>query len=97
MDIIFKGRHTGDELVQGVQGIVHLFKERYKVPEFREIHLVVTLVDGLGQDVELVDNQSTNVYRTFEVYRKETELRGQDSPATKPNLRLVVDNTRKRD
>lgn len=95
MDIIFKGRHTGEELIQSVQGIVHLFKDRYKVPEFREIHLVVTLVDTLGQDVELVDNQSSNVYRTFEVYRENSELRGQKSLKEKPKIRLIVDNTRK--
>lgn len=95
MDIIFKGRHTGEELIQSVQGIVHLFKDRYKVPEFREIHLVVTLVDKLGQDVELVDNQSSNVYRTFEVYRENAELRGQKSLKEKPKIRLIVDNTRK--
>lgn len=95
MDIIFKGRHTGDELVKGVQGIVHLFKDRYKVPEFREIHLVVTLVDKLGQDVELVDDRSSNVYQTFEVYRENSELKGQESPKEKPNIRLVIDNTRK--
>lgn len=95
MDIIFKGRHTGEELIQSVQGIVHLFKDRYKVPEFREIHLVVTLVDTLGQDVELVDNQSSNVYRTFEVYRENSELRGQKSFKEKPNIRLIVDNTHK--
>ena len=57
MDIILNGKYTGDELVNGVEGVVRLFKERYQIPEFREVHLTVTLVDEAGQDVELVDNQ----------------------------------------
>ena len=94
MDIIFKGTHSGDELAAGIQGVVRLFKERYHVPAFKEIHLVLTLIDEVGQEVELVDNQNSNVYRTFEVYRENTELKGQDDPKDHPNLKLVVDNTK---
>lgn len=91
MDIIFKGNHTGDELTKSVLGVVRLFKERYHVPMFREIHLTVTLVDEAGNDVELVDNDNSAVYRTFEVYRQEPEVHQDKVCPSK--LTLVVDNT----
>jgi hypothetical protein len=97
MEIIFKGKHTGDEFAQSVLSVVHLFKDRYHVPVFREIHLTVTLVDELGQDVELVDNQNSTIYRVFEVHRQESELRGQDDPKRSPSIKLVVDNTKQRE
>lgn len=92
MDIIFNDKQTGEELVTNIQNVIRLFKERYHVPEFREIHLVVTLVDEAGQDVELVDNQNSTVYRTFEVYQEKSELRGRNEKKS-PKLKLIVDNT----
>ncbi|MCX7115310.1 MAG: hypothetical protein NTW08_05330 [Gammaproteobacteria bacterium] len=95
MDIIFKGKHTGDELVDSMLSVVRLFKKQYHVPQFREVHLTVTLIDETGHDVELVDNQSETIYRTFEVYRQNSELRGVESSSQAPFVRLVVDNTKK--
>lgn len=93
MDIIFNGKQSGEELVSSIQNVLRLFKERYHIPEFREIHLVVTLLDETGNDVELVDNQNATVYRTFEVYQEKSELRGQKSSKKHPKLKLIVDNT----
>ena len=93
MDIIFKGKHTGEELVASLLSVVRLFKDRYNVPEFREIHLSVTLLDKTGKDVELVDNKSSSVYRVFEVYRENSELRGEDTADERAKPKLVVDNT----
>jgi hypothetical protein len=90
MDIILKGKHDGQEAVASLERVLQLFKERYHVSGFCEIHLVVTLLDEQGEEVELVDSETHQTYRIFEVYRPGYELRGQ-----KPTkLTLVVDNTK---
>lgn len=91
MDIILQGEHTSDEAAQSLERVLQLFKDRYHIAAFREIHLNVTLIDDQGDDVELVDSESNQAYRTFEVYRHGYELEGKKG---KPQLQLVVDNTK---
>lgn len=92
MEIIFQGKHDSKEAAESLLSIIKLFKERYHIDQFREMHLSVTLVDGQGEDVELVDTETAEAYRVFEVYRKGQEL-GKD-PNGRPLLKLVIDNTR---
>lgn len=92
MDIILQGQHNGDETVESLQRVLKLFKERYDVDGFREIHLTVTLVDDQGDEVELIDSETNQAYRVFEVYRQGYELDGRKGI---PLLQLVVDNTNK--
>lgn len=91
MDIILKGQHSTDELAQSLAQVLDLFRDQYQVFAFREIHLSVTLVDNRNDVVELVDSESNQVYRSFEVYRSGYELNGRQGV---PLLQLVVDNTR---
>lgn len=91
MDIIFQGAHSSDEVTESLQRVLQLFKERYHITGFREIHLTVTLMDDQGDDVELIDSESSQTYRTFEVYRQGYELEGRRG---NPCLQLVVDNTK---
>ncbi len=91
MDIIFEGKHDTDDAAEQLTSVIRLFKERYNINHFREMHLSVTLVDEEGEDVELVDTDTAQVYRTFEVYRNGDELHARQQPH---RLRLVVDNTR---
>ena len=93
MDIIFHGKHNRTTAVASVMEILHVFQERYKIKQFREMCLSVTLVDESGMDVELVDEETAHAYRTFEIYQQ-----GQEYSRTlgKPALTLVVDNTSKR-
>lgn len=91
MDIILQGEHSGDEAAQSLERVLQLFKERYHIAGFREIHLTVTLIDEQGDDVELVDSESNQAYRIFEVYRQGYELEGRKGM---PLLQLVVDNTK---
>ena len=90
MDIIFQGNHDSEEAAESLLSVLKLFKDRYCIEHFREMHLTVTLVDKQGDDVELVDTDTSQPYRVFEVYRK-----GDDIPKMmkKPALKLVVDNT----
>lgn len=92
MDIIFQGRHDTEEAAESLLGILKLFRERYQIHQFREMHLSVTLLDEQGEDVELVDSETAQAFRTFEVYREGYELGGRKGF---PKLKLIVDNTRK--
>ncbi|HRD69765.1 MAG TPA: hypothetical protein PK657_06455 [Legionella sp.] len=91
MDIILQGQHDGLEAVESLDRVLKLFKERYSISEFREIHLTVTLVDDQGDEVELIDSETNQPYRIFEVYRQGYELTGRKGI---PMLQLVVDNTK---
>jgi molecular chaperone GrpE (heat shock protein) len=91
MDIILQGQHNSDEAVESLERVLQLFKERYQINDYREIHLTVTLVDDQGDEVELVDSDTNQPYRIFEVYRKGYELSGRKGI---PLLQLVVDNTK---
>lgn len=91
MDIILQGQHDGKEAIKSLERIIKLFKERYKINQFTEIHLSVTLVDDQGDVVELVDSESNQTYRVFEVFREGYELIGRQGV---PLLQLVVDNTK---
>ena len=66
MDIILHGNLDNDETAQGLTSVLRMLHERYHINSFREIHLEVTLVDEQGNDVELVDNKTNEVYRIFE-------------------------------
>lgn len=96
MDIIFDGNHSDKEASESILSVIKLFKERYHIDAFREMHLSVTLVDASGDDVELVDSQTNEPYRTFEVYRDKeacSVARPQNRLATRQHLKLIVDNT----
>ena len=91
MDIILQGQHNSDEAVESLERVLQLFKERYQINDYREIHLTLTLVDEHGDEVELVDSETNQPYRIFEVYRKGYELEGRKGI---PMLQLIVDNTK---
>ncbi|KTD16636.1 hypothetical protein [Legionella jordanis] len=91
MEIIFRGLHNSEEAAESLLTVLKLFKDRYQISQFREMHLSVTLVDARGDDVELVDSETSQAFRTFEVYRSGYELNGKKG---QPILQLVVDNTR---
>ncbi len=91
MDIILQGQHNSDEAVESLERVLQLFKDRYQISDYREIHLTLTLVDEHGDEVELVDSETNQAYRIFEVYRKGYELTGRKGI---PMLQLIVDNTK---
>jgi hypothetical protein len=93
MDIIFQDLHTTKEAQDSLVGVLKTFKDKYQIAHVREMHLTITLVDSQGDDVELVDSETGELYRIFEVVRKNQAL---VAKRTTPALQLVVDNTRKR-
>ena len=90
MEIIFQGRQDEAEVSDSLRSVIQLLKERYHIETFREIHLSVTLVDHLGEDVELVDNETNEPYRVMEVCRKSHEI---SRRMGRPGLKLVIDNS----
>lgn len=90
MEIIFQGNHDSTEAVERLMHVIQMFKERYHIHQFREIHLRLTLMDEHGDEVELIDSETQQAYRVFEVHQEKATL--QTRPIA-PYLRLVVDNT----
>lgn len=90
MDIIFQGRHDSNEASESLQSVIRLLKDRYHIDSFREIHLTLTLVDQVGEDVELVDSETNKPYRVLEVCRDYCEV---SRRVGRPGLKLVIDNT----
>jgi hypothetical protein len=91
MEIILHGSLNNEETAKSLNGVLQYFKERYHILSFREIHMHVTLVDGNGDEVELVDTKTNQVYRVFEV-RQENQLLDTKRPLSS-GIHLVVDNT----
>ncbi len=89
MEIIFHGKHDSGEAAESLQGVIRMLTERYHIGQFREMHLSVTLVDDGGQDVELIDSETAQAYRIFEVYRQGQEL---VRASGRPALKLVINN-----
>lgn len=94
MEIIFDGEYTSEEAMEHVNSIIHLFEERYHLRHFREMHLSLTLVNAAGEEVELVDSETSEVYRVLEVCREGKALKTASRP--RQRLALVIDNTRNR-
>lgn len=92
MDIILQGRYTEAEAVEAIRSVLVLLAERYQVTACREMHLTLTLMNQQGEDVELVDTKTGQVYRIFEIHRSEKELSTHKRPFG--GLKLVIDNTR---
>jgi hypothetical protein len=74
MEIIIDGRHDLEQASEQLTHVLQLFKERYHIDHFRELRLSLTLVDAVGEDVELIDSETDQVYRYFEVHQNADEF-----------------------
>lgn len=90
MEIRFHGRHNAETAGSDLLAVIRLLKESYHIKSFREMHLTVTLVDGEGYDVELIDSETKEVYQAFEVFHQKDEL---NTLNKRPMLKLVIDNS----
>lgn len=94
MQVIFQGEQSSEEMVESLVSIVRLFRDRYGIDQFRDLKLSMTLMDDQGDDVELVDSRTSEVFRVFEVYPSGEAIKPV-AFSTAPSLKLVVDNTRR--
>lgn len=90
MDIMLKGAHSKKEIVESLAHVFDLFKNRYGIETYREMYLTLTLVDAQGDDVELVDTKTNEVFSRFDIIDQSASNQPQYK---KPNLKLVVDNS----
>lgn len=89
MDIMLKGVHSEKEIVESLAHVFELFKQRYGIETYRELYLTLTLVDNQGDDVELVDTKTNEVFNRFDIVDSSPS---NESHYKKPHLKLVVDN-----
>jgi hypothetical protein len=94
MQVIFKGEQNTEETAKSLLNIINLFRERYGIHNFRELKLSMVLMDEQGDDIELVDSRTAEVFRIFEVFKSGETIKPVSSNA-RPSLELVVDNTQK--
>ncbi|WP_367606023.1 hypothetical protein [Legionella sp. W05-934-2] len=91
MDIMLKGVHNEREIVESLAHVFELFKQRYGIETYRELYLTLTLVDSQGDDVELVDTKTNEVFNRFDIIDSHSS---NEPHYKKPHLKLVVDNSR---
>lgn len=92
MEIILQGRLNSEDTAKSLISVLRLFQERYHISSFREVHLHVTLVDAQGDDVDLVNNDTNEVYRIFEVRQEAEPLTSKHQRES--SIHLVIDNTK---
>ncbi len=91
MDVILNGQYNMQKTAENIKNILILFNKRYHINKFREIHLSLTFVNDDGDDVELVDTETNQVYRFLEIYQQQPILHKRyHTPA---GLQLVINNT----
>lgn len=91
MDIIVHGEQSTEEAIQTIAKVLRMFKERYQIGGYKEMHLNVVLLDEQRDEVELMDSQTKQIYRIFEVLPQGPVL--STGRRVYPQLRLVVDNS----
>jgi hypothetical protein len=102
MQIIFQGQQSGQEAVESFLSVISLFCERYGIKSFQDMKLKFEPVDAQGDEVELIDPMTSEVFSIFEVtcsknHTRVIEMKStQGSKITKGHLQLVVDNTNKK-
>ena len=92
MKVVFQGDHSTEQAAEGLLGILKLFKERYGIKHFRKMRLNITLMDDEGEDVELVDTNSSEVLEVFEICK--ADKIPHPRRCKRPKLRLIIDNTK---
>ncbi len=74
MKIKFQGTHKADEVVDSLTAILRLFEEQYGVGEFSQIKLHVALINDKGEEVELIDSNTSEVFDVLEVHKNLDEV-----------------------
>jgi hypothetical protein len=101
MQIIFQGQQSGQEAVESLLSVISLFCERYGIDSFQDMELNFGIVDAQGDEVELIDPMTSEVFAIFEVscaknHTRLIEMKSTQKPkVTRGHLQLVVDNTKK--
>jgi hypothetical protein len=92
MQIVFQGQQSIEQATYSLISILKLFKRQYGIVNFRDITLTVELVDTDGENVELIDEQTSEVFSVFEISKPSQILK---NVSAVEYLKLVIDNTKK--
>ena len=97
MEIILEGSFDSEQTCANLSTVLQLFKDRYHIESFSEVHLHVTLLDGQGEEVELINSETNETYRVFEVRQQfqPTSAPSHRSRVGDNGIHLVIDNTRR--
>ena len=74
MKIKFRGTHNAEEIVESLTAILQLFEEQYGVHDFSEIKMDMVLVNEQGEEVELIDSNTSEVFDILEVHKNAEEV-----------------------
>ncbi len=77
MKIKFQGTHKTDEVIDSLAAVLRLFEEQYGVGNFNAIKLNLTLVNEEGEEVELIDAGTSEVFDVLEVHKSFDEAEAQ--------------------
>lgn len=93
MEVIISGSYDAQTLTPKLQAIFDLLEKQYHIHQFSITHLGIVLHDEQGTELTLVDDETNCSYGILEMRGKEAVI--SPFPTRSPQLRLVVDNTRK--
>ena len=85
MHIIFKGQQNIKETADLMKNMLYLLNEQYGVEGFNDAAMDLTLLNEQGEEVELLDTETSEVLTVLEIYPHDSK---------ELDLRLVVDNTK---
>ena len=74
MQVKFQGQYTIEEAAESLLSIVKMFEDRYGVQDFSSLQLDVTLLNNEGEEVEIIDANTSEVLDVFEVHRSPTAV-----------------------
>jgi hypothetical protein len=69
MKIKFRGQHNAEEVVESLAAIVRMFEEQYGVLDFDQIKVSMTLINDFGEEVELIDAGTSEIFEVLEVHK----------------------------
>ncbi len=71
MKIKFQGVHKTEEVIDSLAAVLRLFEQQYGVGTFNEIKLNLSLVNESGEEVELIDASTSEVFDVLEVHQSQ--------------------------
>ena len=74
MKIRFKSAHDAEAIVESLAAILDMLKEQYGVSDYGDIKVNLTLMNHAGEEIELIDEHSGEVFDLLEVHKNLEEV-----------------------
>ncbi len=79
MKIKFRGQHSAEEVLESLAAIMRMFDEQYSVLHFNDIKISMTMINDAGEEVELIDASTSEVFEVLEVHKSMDDESLEDS------------------